>query len=253
MQAQPGRKKLSREEVAELYRDLQKAMSTIRNRQGVDKIVEKLQGPGDPPEEVALRNQLEQRSSRTSSGARAAVAVLLVCGLVKLGFTVVDGLELMSSPEARASVMANAAPDRSILPSERFTKEEVKVLTALDQRRAELEERSRVLDEKGREFEKRERAFVTRIAQMKELTETLQQDRLKGEQRRNGQLDQLANVYGAMAPNEAAALIEQLDLTIALSLLERMPEKRIGQILALMNKEKALAITRMLSGRAEVQ
>ena len=44
--------------------------------------------------------------------------------------------------------------------------------------------------------------------------------------------------------------MEQLDVTIALSLIERMPEKRIGQILALMSPERALSITRMLSGKA---
>ena len=63
------------------------------------------------------------------------------------------------------------------------------------------------------------------------------------------QLDQLANLYSAMDPKEAAGLIEQLDVTIALELVSRMPEKRIGQILATMNSGKALAISRMLSGK----
>ncbi len=52
-----------------------------------------------------------------------------------------------------------------------------------------------------------------------------------------------------MNPKEASLLIEQLDITIALGLLERMPEKRIGQILSLMSPDRALTITRMLSGR----
>jgi flagellar motility protein MotE (MotC chaperone) len=52
-----------------------------------------------------------------------------------------------------------------------------------------------------------------------------------------------------MNPAEAAALLEQLDTPIALELLGRMPGKRIGQILALMTSERALTLTRMLSGR----
>ena len=57
----------------------------------------------------------------------------------------------------------------------------------------------------------------------------------------------LANVYGSMNPQEAATLIEKLDSQIALGLITRMPEKRIGQILALMSPEKALTMTKMLS------
>ena len=79
----------------------------------------------------------------------------------------------------------------------------------------------------------------------------LKGDREKNDKKRSTQLEQLSNVYGSMDPKEAATLIEQLDVTIALSLLERMPEKRIGQILALMNPQRALVITRMLSGKIE--
>ena len=88
-----------------------------------------------------------------------------------------------------------------------------------------------------------------RLTQLRELADSLKNDRDKSEKKRSVQLDQLANVYSAMDPKEAAGLIEQLDVTIALELVSGMPEKRIGQILATMNSEKALAITRMLSGK----
>ena len=88
---------------------------------------------------------------------------------------------------------------------------------------------------------------------MRDITEKLKLERDKGEKQKQSQLDQLANVYGSMNPPEAAKLLEQLDVQIALSLIERMPEKRIGQILALMNQDKALAITNLLSTRAGVR
>jgi flagellar motility protein MotE (MotC chaperone) len=53
-----------------------------------------------------------------------------------------------------------------------------------------------------------------------------------------------------MNPPEAAHLLEQLDVQVALSLIERMPEKRIGQILSLMNAQRALELTNLLSTRA---
>jgi flagellar motility protein MotE (MotC chaperone) len=75
-------------------------------------------------------------------------------------------------------------------------------------------------------------------------------ERQKGERQRDTQLDQLANVYGSMNPPEAAHLLEQLDIQIAQALIERMPEKRIGQILALMNAQRALELTNRLSRRS---
>ncbi len=88
-----------------------------------------------------------------------------------------------------------------------------------------------------------------RLSELKELTERLKLDREKGDKQRNTQLDQLANVYGSMNPPEAAHLLEQLDIQVALSLIERMPEKRIGQILSLMNASRALELTNLLSKR----
>ena len=88
------------------------------------------------------------------------------------------------------------------------------------------------------------------ITELKEVTERLKIEREKGEKQRNVQLDQLANVYGSMNPPEAAHLLEQLDINIAHSLIQRMPEKRIGQILALMNAERALELTNRLSSKS---
>jgi flagellar motility protein MotE (MotC chaperone) len=53
-------------------------------------------------------------------------------------------------------------------------------------------------------------------------------EREKGDKQRNSQLDQHANVYGSMNPPEAAHLVEQLDIQVALSLIQRMPEKKMA-------------------------
>jgi flagellar motility protein MotE (MotC chaperone) len=53
-----------------------------------------------------------------------------------------------------------------------------------------------------------------------------------------------------MNPPEAAHLLEQLDIQVCLTLIQRMPEKRIGQILALMNPQRALELTNLLSRRS---
>ena len=119
---------------------------------------------------------------------------------------------------------------------------------ALDKRRAELATRADGLDSRKEDLDDRERELAVRLNELRELTERLKSDRRREHTKRSKQIEQLANVYGSMNPTEAAQLIEQLDITIALELIRRMPEKRIGQILALMSPERALGITRMLSG-----
>ena len=271
-----GRKKtLSREEAAELYRDLQKAMAAVKGRPGA----KSSSRPGAPmsageaiareisramkkddeksiPESrrddpVAAGPELPFRrfSSPIQRGQAAALSFVLTVALVKVCLSAIDASGIGSVQPAEAAVAGSA---RVVQPlSERFSREEVQVLTTLDARRAELEERNRRLEERGRELDARDREFAARMTRIKELTDKLTHDREKNVQKRSAQIEQLANVYGSMNPEEAAKLIEQLDVTIALALIEKMPEKRIGQILAMMSPERALALTKLLSGRIE--
>jgi flagellar motility protein MotE (MotC chaperone) len=55
-----------------------------------------------------------------------------------------------------------------------------------------------------------------------------------------------------MAPKEAAILIAKLEPEIALSLLERMPGKRMGQILSLMDPARAIELTKGLSDKKQL-
>jgi len=162
--------------------------------------------------------------------------------VAKIAVSALEAIGVGEVQPAQATVVA--------LPSgPQWSKEETKILTSLDHRRAELEERARRLEQREHEFVARDRDLAVRLTDLKELTERLKIEREKGDKQRGSQLEQLANVYGSMNPPEAAHLLEQLDIQIALSLIQRMPEKRIGQILSLMNAERALELTNRLSSR----
>lgn len=121
------------------------------------------------------------------------------------------------------------------------------VLTQLDQRRVALDKRKVSLDRREEEIEAQSGILAERLAELRALTEKLERDRDVRDKRQLARLEQLASVYGSMAPKEAAPLIARLDTGIALSLLERMPGKRMGQILSLMNQERAIELTKMLT------
>ena len=263
-------KKMSREEAVELYNDLQKSMDAIMQGKAPAKVVKPQSSYFKNAAQMVNKNaagavkSIEGEGGVTSSisgsrvrdrGVISAVTFLLFCGMVKFGVAVIDYTGLMAPTVANAAMINNAAaiPNqvRSITatPQNGLSPEDIKILTSLDSRRVDLEDRSKRLDTREEDIAKRDKEYVLKLSELRDLTEKLRIERDKSGKKDSAQLDQLANVYGSMAPQEAAKLIEQLDVTIALPLLQRMPEKRMGLILPMMSAERALVITRLLSGQ----
>ena len=271
-------KKLTKEEAQELYDDLSRAMGQMMAKRNaamtsatVGAVRVASQQSSTP---VAPRSEASNASAKpttytrtagrksTSSdappsklpaaamsglsfrGQMGAVAFVVLFCVAKISISALEAAGVGQVKPAEAAVVS---PART---GPQWSKEEVKILTALDQRRSELEERNGRLEQREHEFATRDRDLAARLTELKELSERLKLEREKGEKQRNVQLDQLANVYGSMNPPEAAHLLEQLDINIAHSLIQRMPEKRIGQILALMNADRALELTNRLSSKS---
>jgi len=192
----------------------------------------------DPMSHTAPRSM-----SSGSTGSRFAILLVVMFATAKIVFAVLEAAGIVKASPALASQI----PANYSRPAERFSKEEVQVLKSLDARRVELEERNKRLDRKAGEIKQRDREFAARLSEVREISQKLKSEREKNDRKKTAQLDQLANVYSSMNPEESAKLIEQLDVTIALQLIERMPEKRIGQILSMMSPERALTLTQMLS------
>lgn len=267
---------MTREQAAELYRDLRKAMGTLQQRklvkaapdkgtqdiaktiaQSISKSMAK-DGPVTPAmrsfvqeetQDAVARMAIARDESGLNAGHYAALTAVLAFAFFKVVLSGLEASGLASATPVQASQQMAAQPQAVDASAPRLSREEVRILTSLDARRAELEDRRAKLEERERDLSRREKESVGKLQQLRELTDRLKLERERSEKKRDTQIEQLANVYGSMAPQEAAALMEQLDITIALPLMERMPEKRIGQILALMTRERALAVTKLLSGK----
>lgn len=254
---------LSRDQAAALYEDLRKNFAAYGNGPGkadpnVRATMAKLQQakrqppPSHPQDagdiQAAQLMAMMASKQRPRSGSRFAVSLLLMAGLSRI---LISGLEFSGVLGVEAAVASvQTSSQRAIAQNlQNYSAEEVALLKTLDGRRVELEDRRKRLDRREEEMQARDREFAVKLAELREMTQSLKMDREQTDKKKTAQLDQLSNVYGSMDPREAALLIEQLDEAIALELLNRMPEKRIGQILSLMNKDKALVITKMLSGK----
>lgn len=250
---QKKKKTLSREEAVALYSDMQKSMAQLLKRTA-DHEKEKKSGVATSRPSAMSSSSIARSAPirvRPNQGHLAAVALISVCAIMKIGFAIVEATGYAGVETAQASIAS--APAATQQPSMTgYSKEEMTVLTSLDTRRSELESRSAKLDDREKDIERRDREFGLRLTELRELSQKLKIERDGAEKKNSAQLDQLANVYIAMNPQDAAQLLEQLDVTVALSLLQRMPEKRMGQILPLMSRERALSITQLLGGRAGI-
>jgi len=256
---------MTKEEAGKLYDSLKKAMENRYGKDGLASLIAKGQA-NKPSLQVENRANLNnggvvnhvsnlrkneqktfiKRGARgTIIGQRNAILAVVCIGLLKLtvSFMAFSGLIEGGNVEA---TMNTPLP---VVNVPTFSDDELIILKSLDERRVTLEERGRKLEKKEEELEKKDREFAARLTQLKELSAQLKIEREKGEKKHSSQLNQLASVYSSMGPKEAAQLLEQLDISISLSLIERMPEKRMAQILALMTPKKALTLTQMLSKR----
>ena len=250
-------KKLTKEQAHAMYDDLHSAMEKMLAKkqaattqesaaptksQAATKAAGKAAyGTGPSSKAPAAAMKLAPKRRRLD-GQAMAILVVAFLGCAKIGLSALVATGFGRVEEAKAVV----AP---VPTGPRWSKEEAQLLKSLDARRVELDERSARIDKREESFTARERELAVRLTELRDLSERLKIDREKGDKQRNTQLDQLANVYGSMNPPEAAQLLQQLDIQVCLSLIERMPEKRMAQILSLMNPERALELTNLLSKR----
>ena len=265
-------KKLTKEQANELYDNLQKAMNQrmAQAQQGAQTAAKPSAAKVAPQAGTQAASQAEAKAAAKNAygksaptaakamvasrslgvaqilkqlqGSGAALLMVAFFGCAKITLSALEASGIGKVEEAQAVVIRQPVGPQ-------WSKEEAKILTGLDARRVELEERSTRLEQRESDFTARERELAIRLTELKELSEKLKIEREKGDKQRSTQLDQLANVYGSMNPPEAAHLLEQLDIQVSLSLIERMPEKRIGQILSLMSPQRALELTNLLSQR----
>jgi flagellar motility protein MotE (MotC chaperone) len=126
------------------------------------------------------------------------------------------------------------------------------ILMQLDQRRVELEKRRKILDAKEQELQHQAQLIGEKVAELKTLINKLSALRKEKDHKYNARMEQLASVYSAMAPHESANLIAKLDDEVSLALLERMPGKRMAQILGVMDQNRAIELTKHLTNKKKL-
>lgn len=121
------------------------------------------------------------------------------------------------------------------------------LVEAISRRQTELAARERELAAREERLHVFEQDVVAKIASLEEIEKRLQGRAKAANAAVDAANESLAKVYGAMKPTDAAPILERLDEPTVLSIFGRMKEKQIGEILPLMSKEKAIALTRAIA------
>ncbi len=144
-------------------------------------------------------------------------------------------------PPAAAMVDAHPPEPAPISESERA------VLLELRQRRQELEARQQTLAAREALLAAAERKIAARVDELKTLQTRLESLDTARKERDETSWRGLVKVYETMKPREAATIMNDLEMSVLLAVLDRMKESKAAPILAAMQPDKARQVTAELA------
>jgi flagellar motility protein MotE (MotC chaperone) len=154
----------------------------------------------------------------------------------------------MTAEEAAAA----AEPEPEVDDPYEYTDEEVDVLQQLAKRREELDLRARQLDEREALIQAAEQRMEQKMAELKALQATVEDLlRVRSEQE-EAELKSLVKMYENMKPKAAAKVFEEMDMDVLLDVVDRMNERKVAPILALVTPTRAKEITFELAQRRQL-
>jgi flagellar motility protein MotE (MotC chaperone) len=121
------------------------------------------------------------------------------------------------------------------------------LLEALEHRQAELDAREREVASKEERLALYEKDVTAKVASLEEIEKRLSTRAKAATQAVDAAAESLAKIYGAMKPEAAAPILDRLDDPTVLTIFRRMKEKQVGEILPLMTRERAIALTQALA------
>jgi flagellar motility protein MotE (MotC chaperone) len=149
-----------------------------------------------------------------------------------------------------------AQQNQAAVENQETAEAKARLLQELDLR---IEERRRELAREEQSLAALQRAIQAATADLVEERKDLEtlQGKLQADMQRrqvlvDERLGQIAQVYGAMKPKEAARALEGMDDDLAVAILERLPGRSVGKLFDVMPKDRVRQLTlRLEKGRAK--
>ena len=163
-------------------------------------------------------------------------------------------------PLGLALALALALPLAPVASQAQQTKPSAEKEASPDVRARLLQELDRQIEERRRELARQQEELATLKRALEAAKIELLQERQRLEELKNAveadlaqrsklsdeRLGQVAKVYQAMKPKEAARALEKLDDELAVAILDRMPGRTVGKLFDVMDKDRVRHLTRRL-------
>ena len=124
-----------------------------------------------------------------------------------------------------------------------LTHAEIDLLQRLAERREFLDVRERELEQRLGLLEAAEMRIDKKVSELKSLQENIGQLVKSHEQAEDAKVASLVKIYENMKPKDAARIFGALDMETLLLVAERMNERKLAPVMALMNAERAKEMT----------
>lgn len=128
-----------------------------------------------------------------------------------------------------------------------YTPTELDLLQNLTKRREELDTREKELALKSKVLEATEKRINDKVLEMKTLQAELARVVEQYNTRQNSEIMSLVKIYENMKPGDAAAIFNEMDMPILLSVIDKMSERKVAPVLAGMDPRRARDVTQELA------
>jgi flagellar motility protein MotE (MotC chaperone) len=118
---------------------------------------------------------------------------------------------------------------------------EADILNRLQQRREALEQREKQLDLRESLLKAADQKVESRIEELKAIETRLKQSEGQGGETQS--IKQLATLYEAMKPKDAARVFDRLDMGVLLPVAQAIPPRKLAEIIAAMTPQTAERLT----------
>ena len=153
----------------------------------------------------------------------------------------------VTQTKAEAPPSPAAAPKPAADTPPPVTDAERAVLLELRHRRQELDARETALVAREFVLAAAEQKISARVAELQSLQKKLEVLDAARQQREDAGWQGLVKVYETMKPRDAAAIFNDLDMSVLLQVVDRMKEAKAAPVMAAMQPDKAREVTKKLA------
>jgi flagellar motility protein MotE (MotC chaperone) len=124
-----------------------------------------------------------------------------------------------------------------------MSQSEIDLLQQLSTRREELDQREKELDTRVGMLAAAEARIDNKVEELKKLQTTIEGLIRKHSEQEDLKLRSMVKIYENMKPKDAAQIFDSLELDVLLMVAERMSERKLAPIMAVMNPDRAREMT----------